>query len=265
MNFFNLFNFFKSKDQLKSNQKKLLKYYQSQNMDLIPHIPSEEESARILSQLSSFSFSTVPKHNMMYIPNYNLTPGHIVLLWWLNNPRTNKNTFPLYFLFEYGLDFHNSTSYLRKEKLLNNDLSLTAEAIKILDNQKEIIRKHKATKSMLPNGEIEYLFKDKERTRGVTKFETSGDYVDDQFIGRSFEANKDYDNAILAYKSAIELARIKGNGIPPNPYMRLAIIYRRLKDKESEIKILKEGIATTNYPSAKTTHTKLVERLSKLQ
>lgn len=97
-------------------------------------------------------------------------------------------------------------------------------------------------------------------------FRTSGDFVEDQKVGALFEKKQDYKNAIKAYYAAIENAQNSSDGVvPPNPFMRLAIIYRKLKDRDKEIEVLREGIRLTKYPDAKTKHKKLIERLEKLE
>src|SRR5699024_12271249 len=70
--------------------------------------------------------------------------------------------------------------------------------------------------------------------------------VDDQMIGRSFERNQDFDNAILAYKSAYNLSKkseIFSDDRPPNICNRLSIIYRQQKKYDEEISILKTALS----------------------
>lgn len=98
----------------------------------------------------------------------------------------------------------------------------------------------------------------------MAKFKSSGNYVLDQKIGRDFEMDNDYPNALAAYKSAIALCKKFKELPPPNAYLRMAIIYRKLDDREKEIAILKRAIKETAYPQARTTHGKLVDRLKKL-
>ncbi|AUJ29404.1 MAG: hypothetical protein ABF991_12420 [Liquorilactobacillus hordei] len=83
----------------------------------------------------------------------------------------------------------------------------------------------------------------------MRKFISSGDFVEDQFIGRKFERLNDFENAIKAYECA-EKSSIKAWGSPPpNIYERQAIIYRKLKDYNSEINIIKKAL--NYYPDSK--------------
>lgn len=83
----------------------------------------------------------------------------------------------------------------------------------------------------------------------MIRFISSGDFVEDQFIGRKFERLNDFENAIKAYEYA-EKSSIKSWGSPPpNIYERQAIIYRKLKDYNSEINIIKKAI--NYYPDSK--------------
>ncbi|EMF0615461.1 tetratricopeptide repeat protein, partial [Enterococcus hirae] len=79
----------------------------------------------------------------------------------------------------------------------------------------------------------------------IIPFKSTGDFVEDQHVGYSYEQNKDYPNAIKAYESALKLAlkdKMFSNCPPPNIFTRLAIIYRKQKDYSSEIKVLNQAL-----------------------
>lgn len=258
MGFFNrLFNRSNPHEELKN-------IYRGNGYNKIPVLPKEEDEVnKILANYQSMPM-LVPKEYMDYLKNTKLVFGHIVMLWWIDNHYKNQR--PQYFIYQYGLDFDTELNYLKELELVDNKNELTKKGFVALNDNQDIIRKHKAKKSIHSNGKIEYHYSDEKATKNIKEFVSTGDFIGDQRIGSSFEKNKDYDNAIKAYYSAIENAKTTEVGqIPPNPFMRLAIIFRKLKDKEKEIAILKEGIELTKYPGAKTTHNKLVERLKKLE
>lgn len=221
--------------------KNLKNIYIKNNYNKIPALPKEEsEINKILTNYKSMPM-LVPKEYMTYIDDVKLVFGHIVMLWWIDNHY--KKEIPQYFIYQYGLDFETELKHLKKLNLIDNKNALTKRGLIILDDNKDIIRKHKAKKSIHLNGHIEYHFSDKLVTENIQHFVSSGDFLEDQKMGASFEKNKDYINAIKAYLAAIENSKVTELGeIPPNPFMRLAIIYRKLKNKDKEVAILKEGI-----------------------
>lgn len=257
-------NFFDKLFKKSNLHKELENIYIKNRYNKIPALPKkEDEVKKILSDYQSFPM-LVPKEYMEYLDNSKLLFGHIVMLWWLDNHF--KRQLPQYFIYQYGIDFDSELLFLKELKLIDDINLLTEKGLVTLNDNQEIIRKHKAKKSIPFNGRIEYFYEDEKITENIKKFTSTGDFLEDQRFGSSFEKNKDYENAIQAYLAAIENAKSTHTGsVPPNPFMRLAVIYHKLKNKEKEIAILKEGINFTKYPGAKTTHDKLVERLKKLE
>lgn len=254
-----LFDFLKTNSTPYRN--KLERYYLENNYPNLPALPSEEEAKELIEGGYAGMGGLVPKENMKSLDN-GLLRGHIVMLWWINDVK--RSNVPRYFIFEYGLDFNREVSVLQSKGYLENSKTLTTKGKALLDDNKQLIREHRATKSIDVDGKITYHFTDKESVENVSSFKSSGDFIKDQHLGKAFESNKDYENAIKAYKSAIRLAE-KEDITPPNPFYRLAVIYRKLKRKDDEIAILEEGIKKTNYPQAKTGHNRLVDRLEKLK
>lgn len=97
-------------------------------------------------------------------------------------------------------------------------------------------------------------------------FKTSHDVILDQKKGLAYERKQDYKNALKAYNSAFDLAKSskEWNEIPPNIFMRKAIIFRRLKLYDLEIQTIKTGISY-GTPQTKTTTDKLKLRLPKAE
>lgn len=97
------------------------------------------------------------------------------------------------------------------------------------------------------------------------KFRSSGDYVKDQHIGREFERAGNFESALKAYDKAFKLALKEPYPVvPPNIFMRKAIIYRKLKMYEDEVAIINEAIKY-GTSQTKTTTDKLIARLPKAQ
>ncbi|MGT2681029.1 hypothetical protein ACVRW7_08090 [Streptococcus ratti] len=259
-----LFDFFK----IKSSRKKLEELYTSNNYSRMPYLPSEEECSRILKEYRSFPATLVAKEYMSSLDSeYKLIFGHIIMLWWLSNSKTNKNNIPKYFLYQYGLDFQNEINYLNEKKILNG-WELTNLGKEQLEKYNEIVRKHRARKSYDVEGKIIYHFEDTDRVSKVASFKSTGDYVEDQFLGKSFEQAKSFDNAELAYLSAIKISLAEGEIPPPNPFMRLAIIYRKQKRISDEEEILRQGLYYLEKSSAGNAKSKcnvFQERLNKLR
>lgn len=97
-------------------------------------------------------------------------------------------------------------------------------------------------------------------------FKTSHDVVLDQKKGLAYERKQDYKNALKAYDSAFNLAKSskEWDTIPPNIFMRKAIIFRKLKLFDLEVKTIKTGISY-GTPQTKITTDKLKERLPKAE
>lgn len=150
---------------------------------------------------------------------------------------------------------------LREKNLIDVNNKLTEKGDEILEEHIAIVNRHRKVPVenamtityYTPNG------KKKKMLKG--DFISSGDLIKDQMKGKAYEKIGDLDNAIKAYKSAIKLGETEIGGVPPNPYMRLVIIYRKQKDREKEIEILEEGIKNASRNGG--THGKLKERLKK--
>lgn len=266
MGFFDLFKS-KTKTNLNDNTtddnliNDLKKRYIENKYDVIPYIPSHQVAEVLMRNTSFFGVLMPHKENMTYI-NDILIPGHIIMLWWLKE--TKRTQVPLYFIYEYGINFDNELVFLVNHGYVDENNTLTIKGEKVLSDNLGCVRNHKAVKAYIGDS-IQYYYKDAESVEGIVQFESNGDFLEDQRLGSGYEKIRDYDNAILAYKAAITNARMVDSPIPPNPYIRLAIIYRKLNDQQNELDVIKEGIIETDYPQAATGHKKLVDRLIKLE
>ena len=157
----------------KNYQKELKNYYISNNYKIVPIIPPENEAERILKSHEVFPASIVPKTYMEYLTKDKLIRGHFILLWWYNNKRTNKNNFPKYFLYNYGIDCEEESKYLIKNNYMSNSKELSEKGKNLLNQNIEIINQHKAKKSFNKDGSVEYfyssLLKGKEKEQALYK------------------------------------------------------------------------------------------------
>src|SRR5699024_3482936 len=126
------------------------KFYIKKKYEKIPVLPNEEECKRILAEFETFPSVIVPKENMKKLNN-GLLPGHIIILWWVNNPRTNKKNIPLYFLYEYGIDFNKQFDFLVSKNYVIGKWIISELGRKTIEKYEYIIRNHKALNSINEN------------------------------------------------------------------------------------------------------------------
>ncbi|MDV7719026.1 hypothetical protein GA840_04075 [Pediococcus ethanolidurans] len=153
---------------------------------------------------------------------------------------------------------------MNKGLLVKNegDFEATSEGLLLLDTHEQIIREHKAKKSVDSNDNIKYYFTDAESVEKEYKFKSTGDFVLDQNKGLAYEHSQNYTSAIEAYESAFKLSIKDPCGPPPNIFFREAIIYRKLKEYDKEVAIIELGIKYETS-SSKTATARLRQRLPK--
>lgn len=223
---------------------KLSSLYSSLGYKVLPEMPPEEDCRRIIESYKTFPASLAGKNNMNETCG-NLRRGHVVMLWWLSNPRTNKKRVPSYFLYEYGLDFSQELKKLEQFSYLKKGL-ITEKGLEFLKEHDFVIAEHKSNKTYSADGTISYSVVNLSDV--TSDFVSSGDFVRDQQIGRELERIHDFENAIKAYYSAWKLAEKDPimQQPPPNVFTRLSMIYRKQKMIEKEIEILE--IANKIFP-----------------
>ncbi|MGY0384110.1 tetratricopeptide repeat protein [Lacticaseibacillus paracasei] len=250
-------------------RRKLYQYYKANQYPEIPVIPDEESAQMILDRMAMFPAVLVPRDYMYRISG--LKRGNIVFLWWISRQNKSLNKYPKYLLFEYGIDASAEMAEMKRMGFLHNDGMITDKGRKIVFENSQIIREHKSPYKSTDSYHVSYVFDDKERVLldksqysedGGLRFKSSQDAVEDQAIGRSFERNNDYANAILAYRSALDIALddpILSNTPPPNIFTRLAIIYHKQKKYAKELDVLLEALSF--YPK----NVEFKNRLSKVK
>lgn len=139
--------------------KKLSKIYKKQRYENIPYI-TKENAEWILEHLKDGFPILVVKEYMQSIKvrGKKVLRGHIILLWWLNNPRTKKETFPLYFEREYGIDAKKALNQLKKYGWADEKNKLTEEGKEILLEHDYMVKQHRAIKMIQSDGTVEYNY-----------------------------------------------------------------------------------------------------------
>lgn len=137
---------------------KLKKFYKENGYENIPYIESEESAKYVLNNINgAFGAVLVPKEymNNIDVNGVNYTFGEIVLLWWLSS-RKNISNIPHYFARTYGIDASSSINKMINTGLLNKNKRPSPEGLKVIDDHKDIVDKHRAKKSWSGTGPVEY-------------------------------------------------------------------------------------------------------------
>ena len=139
--------------------RKVKKIYKKEGYENIPYV-SQKNAKWIIKHLNDGCFMMAIKEYMktMKVKGKIILRGHIVLLWWLNNPRTKKNKFPLYFEREYGIDAEKALYKLKRYSWVDKENKLTVKGKEILSEYDYIINQHRAIKSILSDGTVEYNY-----------------------------------------------------------------------------------------------------------
>ncbi len=163
--------------------------------------------------------SLVSKTMMNRYPD-GLLPGHIYMLYWLKK-YTNKRV-PSYFEYKYGIDFYKEKRFLTQNGYLANSKP-TQKGELAINTHHDVIAKHdsRSQANLLNNTNLSKL----------------KDPADINLKAMELEKQGEIDTAIALYETNIS-HRFDGNC----PYDRLAIIYRKKKDYDNEIRVLETAI-----------------------
>ncbi len=227
-------------------QKIYKKYYE--NYPEKPFISQDRElNTNWIEQAEMFPKQSIIPPIIMERYSDGLLPGHIYMLYWLKK-YTNKRV-PSYFEYKYGIDFYKEKRFLTQNGYLVNSKP-TQKGELAINTHYDIIAKHDS-RSQATLSSNTHLSKLK-------------DPADINLKAMELEKRGDVDTAIMLYEKNVS-HHFDGNF----PYDRLAIIYRKKKDYDNEIRILETAIdvfthevpATRSDRSIKLTRFK--ERLTK--
>lgn len=139
-----------------TNITKLKKFYMNAHYETVPYVSSETNAEFILSNKDTFAV-LVPKEYM--VADFNgLLRGDVVLLWWLQNPRTRKTNIPKYFEQTYGINANDELMVLFNSKLIDENNHITEVGEKFLQKFSKVIDQHRAKKAWHGTGPVEYMY-----------------------------------------------------------------------------------------------------------
>ena len=253
--------FFKEKNKEQYVNRKYYKNYAEK-----VYVSEERDLKQWESMISMFPNMLVQKDKMVRDKD-GLLPGHIYMLHWLNKSDSNRRV-PVYFEYEYGIDFFKEKQYLQLKGLIFKDKPTKLGLSKIEEN-KEIIDEKENQNKIKPldmKTELSRYRKEAKEAReyGIEMHESIEQrkgFVY-QMNGISDYQNKNFDSAKEKLLKAMELGFYSPGGTE-----YLAKIYRKEKDYLSEIKILENSISNLKNENAmkqsQNNVLKLEERLAK--
>lgn len=216
-----------------------------------PYISKDRElNTNWLEQIELFPAQSLVSKSMMTRYNDGLLPGHVYMLHWLKK-YTNKHV-PVYFEYRYGINFEKEKIYLIKNGYLK-DNKPTEKGEQALLNHRNVVENH-----VLDSGHNRYI---QEAMKSNPSSEPSKDMVDNNLRGIGFEKQKNIEAAIRLYEYNVEHG-FEGS----HPYERLVIIYRRLKDYDNEIRIIKSALCLySNHTDSREWYEKRLNKAEKLK
>lgn len=214
-----------------------------------PFISQDREfNTNWIEQSKMFPNQSLVSEAMMKRYPDGLLPGHIYMLYWLKK-YTNKRV-PSYFEYKYGIDFYKEKEFLTQNGYLENSKP-THKGELAINTHQDVIVKHDSNfqVNLSDNADLSKL----------------KDPADINLKALELEKQGDVDTAITLYEKNVS-HRFDGNC----PYDRLAIIYRKEKDYDNEIRVLETAIDvfTHDVPASRSDRsiklTRFKERLTKV-
>lgn len=228
-----------SKDR---NLRKLQKKFYADYPE-IPFMKSYDDSRKKwIDMIPMFSDEALVKKEMMIRNKDGLLPGHVFQIYWVNKYNENRRV-PEYFEYEYGIDFYAELEFLEKEGYISN-FSATNKGNLIIDKYSQIINeklnKNRGIVKIDRKKEMKRYKEEMKRYKemGIKSNETlkqKEGYLD-QTEGINYYKLKDFDKAEKYLLSALSKDFASPGGI-----MYLAKIYRKRKEYDREINILRRG------------------------
>lgn len=229
-------------------QEKLQQLYQSLDYPMIPKIPSESESKRILEEYQSFSACLVAKEYMKKDGNPPMIRGDFIILWWLTLKHVDVANYPRYFLFQYGIDFPSQLKDLKDMGLVTDSNKLSDKGSQVLKENFKFIDMHRADKIYSENGgPVIYKFKKKYTDETILKELKFPKNKTEKNLDDYFYHSQDRLQTLWKLKKYDELEKygnkLIGEGAwYPSYFQTMAMLYRKQKKYNLEIDILNKGI-----------------------
>lgn len=257
-----LFKFLKTKSK---KDKIINKYYAK-----YPEIPFIDDNRNFeqWEQLISFDSSKLVDIDKMKRNQDGLLPGHVYQIYWLDKYKSDRRI-PVYFEYEYGIDFEKEKSYLEANGYIK-DYSATDKGKYILDKYSDVITE-KNSQNSPQKMELKKILKDYDKeaedlkclglTPSDTKEERTG-FVYQQNAIVDYK-NKDFESAKKGFLTAVD----NYNFYTPGGIEYLAKIFRKEKDYKSEIEYIEKALVKFNSDPevnwSKSTTDALKKRLEK--
>lgn len=172
-----------------------------------------------------------------------LLPGHVYQIYWIDK-YTPERRIPVYFEYEYGIDFNTEKAFLERKGYIK-DFQATQKGKDILKKYKKIIdEKNNQNKRPKLNLKKELAEFDKEQ-KELAKYGIESHDDRNEKIGFVHQSNAitdyqdgNYDEAKKGLIKAME----KYNFYTPGGVEYLAKIYRKEKNYQSEIEVVEKGL-----------------------
>lgn len=232
-----VFNFLKSKTR---KDKIIDKYYS--NYPEKPYI-SDNRVFDEWEKLVKFDPTKIVSMDKMKRNSDGLLPGHVYQIYWINKYKPDRRI-PVYFEYEYGIDFISEKEFLEKEGYIK-DFQATQKGSNILKKYQKIIDE-KNNQNIRPKLDLkkELAKFDKEQKEllkyGIEPYEDRNEKIG--FIHQSNAIadyqNGDYEEAKTGFIKAME----KYCFYSPGGVEYLAKIYRKEKNYEAEIEVINKGL-----------------------
>lgn len=231
------FDFLKAK----TPKERILQKYYSKHPEQ-PYI-SDERDFKNWEQLIAFDPKKLVSKDKMERNSDGLLPGHIYQLYWIDKYKPNRKV-PVYFEYEFGIDFVKEKAFLEEIGLLKNH-TLTDSGKAMLEKYHHVVE-DKNNQSKLPklNLKKELAKFDREQKKltelGIEPYEDRNEIIGFVFQNNAIVdyQNKDFESAKKGFLTAIN----EYNFYTPGGVDYLAKIYRKEKDYQSEIDFIEKAI-----------------------
>lgn len=225
--------------------KQLNKIYTRLGYPEVPFLPSNSECKRIIESYRNFPANLVPKEYMVRDTD-SLLRGDYIILWWLTLKDQDVTMYPQYFLYTYGINFEKELSLLKTKNLVTKNNKLSMEGRKLLDNNSEYIKMHRANKIYSPNGgPVKYeSIEDINPNKIVRKPKdlTNESKMDDYFFAEEQRLERLWQLGEIDRVEKLGNKLISEGIMYPAVFNRMAILYRKQKNYDKEIETLELAI-----------------------
>lgn len=192
----------------------------------------------------------------------NVTIAQVIILWWLNNPRTNKENVPLYFERNYVDDFYYELDVLEKNGYIDDFDRVTPKGINCIKLNQDIISLHKQGWSTDEDKKRNKIIHEEMLRQSVVNARKLGLHDIADRNEKKISYNKIRFEQAELFKKADRLSKEKQYALSNeilfslladnfetfDLWKRITINYRGLKQYENELKTIEDFISRSNQP-----------------